>query len=302
MTKPTFHIVSDGSCDLPLPETEKLGVDTVRFLVSFDGEHYKKEGLEVPLEDFYQKMVDEPGTYPMTAAPSPDDFCQYFEKYAAAGEDVLCICISTKLSSSLQSARIAAQMTEEAYPNARIILLDSLCATLMQSALVLEACRLRDSGLSVEEAARILTDLRKTARIFFTVGSFDYIQHGGRVGKMTGLAGALLNVKPLITLQDGEIHSSGIRRGRRRSLEGILELLCRYLKEENCTPKDCIIIIGYGHDREEGFRLRDMTQERFRSLYGESPLLAVHQIGATIGVHAGPTSIGYGVVRHSSAV
>ncbi len=302
MTKPTFHIVSDGSCDLPLPETEKLGVDTVRFLVSFDGEHYKKEGLEVPLEDFYQKMVDEPGTYPMTAAPSPDDFCQYFEKYAAAGEDVLCICISTKLSSSLQSAHIAAQMTEEAYPNARIILLDSLCATLMQSALVLEACRLRDAGLSVEEAARILTDLRKTARIFFTVGSFDYIQHGGRVGKMTGLAGALLNVKPLITLQDGEIHSSGIRRGRRRSLEGILELLCRYLKEENCTPKDCIIIIGYGHDREEGFRLRDMTQERFRSLYGESPLLAGHQIGATIGVHAGPTSIGYGVVRHSSAV
>ena len=230
MTKPTFHIVSDGSCDLPLPETEKLGVDTVRFLVSFDGEHYKKEGLEVPLEDFYQKMVDEPGIYPMTAAPSPDDFCQYFEKYAAAGEDVLCICISTKLSSSLQSARIAAQMTEEAYPDARIILLDSLCATLMQSALVLEACRLRDAGLSVEEAARILTDLRKTARIFFTVGSFDYIQHGGRVGKMTGLAGALLNVKPLITLQDGEIHSSGIRRGRRRSLEGILELLCRYLK------------------------------------------------------------------------
>ena len=302
MTKPTFHIVSDGSCDLPLPETEKLGVDTVRFLVSFDGEHYKKEGLEVPLEDFYQKMVDEPGTYPMTAAPSPDDFCQYFEKYAAAGEDVLCICISTKLSSSLQSARIAAQMTEEAYPNARIILLDSLCATLMQSALVLEACRLRDAGLSVKEAARILTDLRKTARIFFTVGSFDYIQHGGRVGKMTGLAGTLLNVKPLITLQDGEIHSSGIRRGRRRSLEGILELLCRYLKEENCTPKDCIIIIGYGHDREEGFRLRDMTQERFQSLYGESPLLAVHQIGATIGVHAGPTSIGYGVVRHSSAV
>ena len=302
MTRPTFHIVSDGSCDLPLPETEKLGVDTVRFLVSFDGEHYKKEGLEVPLEDFYQKMVDEPGTYPMTAAPSPDDFCQYFEKYAAAGEDVLCICISTKLSSSLQSARIAAQMTEEAYPNARIILLDSLCATLMQSALVLEACRLRDAGLSVEEAARILTDLRKTARIFFTVGSFDYIQHGGRVGKMTGLAGALLNVKPLITLQDGEIHASGIRRGRRRSLEGILELLCRYLKEENCTPKDCIIIIGYGHDREEGFRLRDMTQERFQSLYGESPLLAVHQIGATIGVHAGPTSIGYGVVRRSSAV
>ena len=112
---------------------------------------------------------------------------------------MLCICISTKLSSSLQSARIAAQMTEEAYPNARIILLDSLCATLMQSALVLEACRLRDAGLSVEEAARILADLRKTARIFFTVGSFDYIQHGGRVGKMTGLAGALLNVKPLIT-------------------------------------------------------------------------------------------------------
>ena len=297
MTKPTFHIVSDGSCDLPLPETEKLGVDTVRFLVSFDGEHYKKEGLEVPLEDFYQKMVDEPGTYPMTAAPSPDDFCQYFEKYAAAGEDVLCICISTKLSSSLQSARIAAQMTEEAYPNARIILLDSLCATLMQSALVLEACRLRDAGLSVEEAARILTDLRKTARIFFTVGSFDYIQHGGRVGKMTGLAGALLNVKPLITLQDGEIHSSGIKRGRRRSIEGVIGLLVSYLKDNHLTPSDCRILAGYGYDRAEGARFRDMTVSRLSEEFGGTADLPLFQIGATIGVHAGPTSIGFGVIQ-----
>ena len=299
MTKPTFHIVSDGSCDLPLPETEKLGVDTVRFLVSFDGEHYKKEGLEVPLEDFYQKMVDEPGTYPMTAAPSPDDFCQYFEKYAAAGEDVLCICISTKLSSSLQSARIAAQMTEETYPNARIILLDSLCATLMQSALVLEACRLRDAGLSVEEAARILTDLRKTARIFFTVGSFDYIQHGGRVGKMTGLAGALLNVKPLITLQDGEIHSSGIKRGRRKSLAGIVELLVSYLKETGRTPADCDILIGYGHDPAEGVLLQEMTKRRLEEEFGPQEALPVFQIGATIAVHAGPYSIGFGLVRRS---
>ena len=130
------------------------------------------------------------------------------------------------------------------------------------------------------------------------MGNLNYIEHGGRIGKMTSLAGSLLNIKPLITLQDGEIHSSGIRRGRRRSVDGLVDLLTAYLKENNCTPADCRILIGYGSNYEEAFRLRELTDDRLHEEWGISTGIPICRIGATIGVHAGPTSIGYGVIRH----
>ena len=116
-------------------------------------------------------------------------------------------------------------MLAEDYPDIRVEVVDSLCATLMQSAYVLEVCRLRDAGKTLDETLELLEPLRKSARIFFTVGDLDYIRHGGRIGKMTSVVGSRLNIKPLITLQDGEIHSSGIRRGRRKAREGIVDLL-----------------------------------------------------------------------------
>ena len=299
--KPQFSIVSDGSCDLPQQVAEEKDISIVHFLVSFDGNQYQKEGVELKLEDFYQQMVDDPKTYPKTAAPSPEDFYQAFRRRAESGQDIICICISTKLSSSVQSAQIAKQMLEAEYPHIRVAVVDSLCATLMQSVFVLEVCRLRDQGCSFDDTLQVMETLKKTARILFTVGNLDYIQHGGRIGKMTNVVGTLLQVKPLITLQDGEIHSSGIRRGRRKSLEGIAELLVDYLWESGCTPDDCNILIGYGYDREEACLLQELTQKRLTEAFGNlaSARLPVCQIGATIGVHAGPSSIGYGVVRRS---
>lgn len=300
--KPDFCIVSDGSCDLPVQMIEEQDISVIHFFVSFDGQNYKKEGVEISLKDFYQQMVDDPKTFPKTAAPSPEDFYNTFISRAKEGQDIICICISTKLSSSVQSAEIAKQMLAEDYPGTRVTVIDSLCCTMMQGVYTLEACRLRDTGYSFDDTVERLLDLRKTARIFFTVGDLEYLQYGGRIGKVTSIAGTLLNVKPLITLQDGEIHSSGIKRGRRKSLEGIVALLMAYLKEYNCTPSDCNIIIGYCYDYEEACRLQEMTLARLTEVYAMDVDIPVCQIGATIGVHAGPYSIGYGVVRRSDRV
>lgn len=296
---PKFCVVSDGSCDLPEQLTQEKDISIIHFLVSFDGEDYKKEGVEIELKDFYQRMVAEPKTYPKTAAPSPEDFYQVFKNKVEEGLDIICICISTKLSSSIQSAQIARQMILEEHPDARIEVLDSLATTLMQGAYVLEVCRLRDAGCTLEQTVDIMEQLRKTARILFTVGNLDYLEHGGRIGKVTSIAGSLLNMKPLITLQDGEIHSSGIRRGRRKSLTGITDLLISYLKDNDCRPEDCTILIGYCHDFDEACRLREMTLEKLKSEFGTETELPICQIGATIGVHAGPYSIGYGIIRRS---
>lgn len=294
-----FCIVSDGSCDIPSEIAQKHEVDLVHFLVSFDGEEYKKEGVELSLADLYQSMVEHSGIYPKTAAPSPEDFYRVFVKHAEKGEKILCICISSKLSSSVQSAQIAVEMTKEKFPEAEIAVLDSLCCTLMQAAYVLEACRMRDGGLLLEDTVSRLEELRSTGRILFTVGSLDYLQHGGRIGKVTQIAGSFLNLKPLITFENGEIHSSGIKRGRKASLKGIIELLETYLKEQHSRPEDCRILIGYGYDEKEADALREMTQKRLQELFGRPPAISVFRIGATIAVHAGPYSIGYGIMRRS---
>lgn len=297
--KTDFCIVSDGSCDLPESIVQEHHIGIVHFLVSFDGTTYKKEGVELSLEEFYQQMVDNPKVYPMTSAPSPEAFYQVFLEKAKEHSNIICVCISTKLSSSVQSAQIARQMLEESHPDIRVAVVDSLCATLMQSAFVLELCRMRDEGHSFEETLAAAEPLKRTGRILFTVGDLDYLQHGGRIGRVTSIAGNLLNVKPLITLQDGEIHSSGIRRGRRKSLEGIVELLVSYLKKSGCTPDDCTILIGCSYDRQEGVLLQELTRKRLQEVFQKETLLPVFSIGATIGVHAGPYSIGYGVIRRS---
>lgn len=294
-----FCIVSDGSCDIPEALAKENDIDIVHFLVSFNSSDYKKEGVDLALAELYQQMVSHPGVYPKTAAPSPEDFYAAFEKRAKEGQDILCICISTKLSSSVQSAEIARQMLAESYPDIRAVVVDSLCCTLMQSAFVLELCRMRDTGCSLDEALAAVDALRKSGRILFTVGNLDYLQHGGRIGRVTSIAGNLLDLKPLITLEDGEIHSSGIRRGRRKSLAGVVELLISYLKEQGCAPDDCNILIGYGYDPEEGSLLQEMTRKRLAEEFGPQSTLPAFQIGATIAVHAGPYSIGFGLVRRS---
>ncbi len=299
---PKFCVVSDGSCDLPEQMIREYDVDIVHFLVSFDGKNYKREAVDIDLKDFYQHMIDDPDTIPKTAAPSPEDFYTVFERRAKEGLDILCVCISTKLSSSTQSALIAKEMLAEHYPDIRVVVLDSLCATLMQAVYVLEVCRMRDVGCSLDQTVKTMAELGKTARILFTVGDLHYLQKGGRIGKVTSIAGTLLNVKPLITLQDGEIHSSGIKRGRGKSLSGIIELLIDYLKEYGCTLEDCNIIIGYCHDYEEACRFQRMTQERLEAVFGVQISVPICPIGATIGVHAGPYSIGYGVIKRSDRV
>ncbi len=300
--KKKFCVISDGSCDLPDDIVKEREIDVVHFLVSFDGKQYKREGVEIELDEFYQRMVDEPKTYPMTAAPSPQDFYTLFENRAKEGSDILCICISTKLSSSLQSARIAKGMLEETYPDIRVGLLDSLSCTLMQGAYVLEVCRLRDAGYTLDETIEKMQKLIESGRILFTVGNLDYLYHGGRIGKVTSIAGTLLDLKPLITLEEGEIHSSGIRRGRRSSLSGVVELLISYLKDNHCTPDDCTILIGYCYDGKEAEHFQNMTMERLKKIFGTFDPPPLCRIGATIGVHAGPYSIGYGVIRRSDRI
>ena len=292
------QIVSDGSLDLPQELTEEKDIEVVPFYVSFDSETYKKEVVEIGIRDFYQEMVDHPDVFPKSSMPSVDDFYHVFEKSAKENIPVICICITKKFSCSLQSETVAKGMIEEKYPQAKITVIDSTVNTVLQGLFVLEACRLRDMGMDYEEIVDKILPIRETGRILFTVGSIDYLQHGGRIGKLAGIAAGALGIKPMITLKEGEIFSSGLARGRIRSMKKVVEMTREYLDEVNARPGEYNFCIGYGYDYKEAVKFREMLKDLVKERLGIEEI-GIYQIGATIGVHTGPYPIGIGIIKHA---
>lgn len=293
-----FHIFSDGSCDLPPQLVKEKNVTVIPFYVSFDDMHYQKEIEEIGVRDFYQRMVDEPNVYPKSSMPSVQDYVDAFLPVVRQGTPVICICITTKFSGSMQSAMNAKNMLLEDYPDAQITVIDATINTVLQGLYVLEAVRLRDSGAGYEETVSKLEEIKSTGRIFFTVGNMEYLQHGGRIGKVAGIAVSILGIRPIITLKQGEIFPSGIARSRRKSMEKTVDLIVSYLEELGEPIDHFSIAAGYGYDYEEAVGYRDMVLKVLKEKYGLQEL-PIYQIGATIGVHTGPYPIGLGIIRKS---
>lgn len=293
----TYHIISDGSCDLPLELIREKNITVVPFYVSFDDEHYLKENVEISIRDFYQQMVDRKGVYPKSSIPAVQDFVQAFLPYVKEGLPVICICITTKFSGSMQAALNARSIVQEDYPDVEITVMDSMVDTVLQGQFVLEAAELRDSGMSYQDTIARLEEIKSTGRIFFTVGDMEYLQHGGRIGKVAGVAGSVLGIRPVITLKQGEIFPSGIGRSRRKTTERALSLLVDYLKESGKGVECFSISIGFGYDRQEAEEYRNHVIETLKENGYVVSDIPLYQIGAMIGVHTGPYPLGMGVIE-----
>lgn len=246
-----FQIISDSSCDLPPELAREKNIRVVPFYVSFDDKTYLKEVEEVGVREFYQRMVDNPGVYPKSSLPGIQDYYDAFEPYVKEGIPVFCICITTKFSGSMQSALSARGLILEKYPQAQIRVMDATVNTVLQGLLVLEAAAMQESGAGYEETIARMEEIKSTGRIFFTVGSMEYLKAGGRIGKVAGVAGALLGIKPVITLKQGEIFPSGIGRVRRKTMQKTVDLLLDYLRERGDDIGNYSIVIGYGYDRQK---------------------------------------------------
>lgn len=292
-----FHIISDGSCDLPVEMAKEKNVTIVPFYVSFDDEHYLKENVEIDIREFYQQMVDRKGVYPKSSMPSAQDYEDVFRPYVEQKVPVICICITTKFSGSMQSALNAKEALREEYPDAEITVIDATINTVLQGLYVLEAVELRDAGVSYQDTVARLEEIKGTGRIFFTVGNMEYLKHGGRIGKVSALAGSVLDIRPVITLKKGEIFPSGIGRGRKRSTAKCIDLLLDYLKKSELGVDCYSITVGYGYDIEEGKQYRDETVRILRSRGYDVKEIPARQIGATIGVHTGPYPLGFGIIE-----
>ncbi len=291
-----YQIITDGSCDLGQEIPKQAGITVVPFYVTFDGQNYRKEIEEISVREFYQLMVDHPNQFPKSSLPSVQDYVDAFTPFLKEGKDVICLCITIKFSGSYNSAKTAAELLEEEYPNQRIAVIDTTVDTVLQGILVLEVLRMQQAGFSFEETLEGIERIKPTGRIIFTVGNYEYLIHGGRIGKVMGTAASTLGIRPLIMLREGEIFPIGIARNRKKSMKRLIEQTKEHFSKIGESPDDYQIVVGYGYDYQEAVEFRDQLLTSLKT-YSNITDIDIYQIGATIGVHTGPYPIGLGLLR-----
>lgn len=282
-------LMSDSSCDLPLTCINKYEIEIVPFYVSFDTENYYKEIEELSIEDFYKRIRSEK-IFPKTSLPSINDYYERFKTHIEAGNSIICVTLSNHFSGSYNSAVNARELILENYPNAQIEIINSLNATGGQGAFVLEIGRMIMDGLNYTTIIETALKIRDTARIFFFVETLDYLEHGGRIGKAAALLGTMLNVKPIIYLQDGLLFPSGKVRGTKKAIAKILEITKEHVGEH---ANDYHYLIAHADNTEYATIIKEGIEKNLGITIPEDFCF----IGATIGVNTGPDVGGICLIR-----
>lgn len=286
-----YKIISDSACDLSAAYIKEHDITIIPLSVSFDGENYFRDGVDISRNECYQRMVDNPQIYPKTSLPSVDSYYTVFKEYAKQNMPVMCFTISLIFSGSYNSAMNAKGLVEEEYPNAEIHIIDSKQNTVTQGLIIDQAVRMQSDGLSLEKTLQMIDKVIDSARIFFTVGSLDYLQMGGRIGKVAAAA-SKIDVKPVIIMKDGDIGLGGIGRNRNKLKKKVLAVADKYLTENG--KENFIVSVGYGYDDAEGTAfMREVEETLGVKLQSETNAA----IGIVSGVHTGPHPIGLGCVQ-----
>lgn len=282
-----YKIFSDGACDISTEDLKKLDIETLPFYVSLNGVDYQKELVEMPLDTFYDAILNK-HIFPKTSLPSAQDYVNAFTPYIENNKAIICFTITSTLSGSVQSAETAKIMLMETYPNAKIYIVNSLLATGSQSLLIREAVKMRDAGYDIEKLYNACEELKKTGRIIFMVGTLEYLEKGGRIGKLAALSGSIFNIKPLIILEDGEIHVGGVSRGRKKGISKLSQLCKEHFEKTGENPSDYIFSIGTSNTPDE----IPVFKQEIKSVDPRINFAQDFQIGATIASHTGPDTLG----------
>ena len=217
-----YMLYSDDTCDLSKEILDKMDVRLFKLSFEVDGNTYS--GDEMPLSSFYEHMRN--GSMTKTSQVPPAVYEEEFEKCINEGYDILHIGFSSGLSGSYNASCIAKDNLLEKYPDAKIITIDSLCASTGQGLLLLKAEKLKKSGMGMTELATWVEENRYHTCHVFTVGDLEYLRRGGRVSKTAAVAGSILGIKPLLHVDnDGHLIPVGKVRGRRQSLDKLIEMI-----------------------------------------------------------------------------
>ncbi|CAH0120121.1 MULTISPECIES: DegV family protein [unclassified Paenibacillus] len=270
-----IRIVTDSTSDIPREVRERWGITMIPLKVHFGEEEYS-DAVTIEPAQFYEKL-QQASKLPTTSQPSPVDFVEVYERLGAEpGTEIISFHLSAALSGTYQSAVLAKSMLEDKID---VTIIDSKSASYGFGMLVVTAARLAAEGKSKEEILEAVETLRQRRKLYFLVDTLEYLQKGGRIGKASAMLGTILNIKPILSIDDeGEVHAVEKVRGHKKAVARIIELL-----KGNLGSMRVNITIGYATDRSEAEAMEAQLREHFDVAEVDYTL-----IGSVIGTHVGP--------------
>jgi DegV family protein with EDD domain len=269
------RIVTDSTADLTEEQQKKAGITVVPLNVRF-GDQVFKDHVDLTGQQFFEKLKTAT-QLPKTSQPSVGDFEAVFRGFREAGDDVVAVLISSKISGTFGAAKMAAQSVDSEH----IEVIDSLTTSMALGFLALAGAALAANGSDRKTVADRVRSLVPKAKVLATIDTLTYLERGGRIGRATALMGSLLNFKPLINLQDGEVAPLGRARGRPQAIDRLVELL----KREGALQQLGVL---HGAALKDAENLRDRVAGQYPGM--DIPL---SETGAVIGTYTGPGVIGF---------
>ena len=274
----TVRIVTDSSCDLPTELVQELGITVVPLYVRF-GEEVYREQVDISLDEFYKRLEQGP-IHPVTIQPSPQDFVTAYQKVASEADGIVSIHISSKLSGTFNSALQGKKLLEKDFP---IEVVDSQIITVGLALICIAAAKMAKAGESLASVVEEVKQMLPNIHLLALLDTLKYLQKGGRIGKAKALLGSILNVKPMITLKEGEVVPAGQTRSRSKGIERLFSFV-----ESASNIED--LVIAYNTTPDEAQALA----ERLGSILTKEAVKVI-RLGTTLGVHMGPGGLAIGI-------
>jgi DegV family protein with EDD domain len=278
LTTENTAIVLDSTSDFPEAQQRFPNMRDVPLYVHFGDVTYR-DHVDIKPSEFYERLAAST-MLPTTSQPTPQDFLSAYEELAAY-ERIYSIHLSSKLSGTFQSASLAAQELG----GDRVRLVDSETASLACAMLALAIQRRLARGTTDEEVEQLIERFKRDNGVVFTVGTLEYLQKGGRIGRAQALAGTLLNVKPILSVGDGVIAPVGRVRGRQKALEEFSKLFV------SRTVNRPGLRIGIAHANAPDWV--EVLTNLVRTARPQAEIELVTTLGAVVGTHAGPGAVGF---------
>lgn len=274
-----YVIVTDSCCDLPAKMAEELELTVLPLAFNLKGKEYRNylDGREMSFKDFYQHIRN--GESCTTSAVNVETFASEFERILQSGKDVLCVAFSSALSNTCNAAKLAAEEVAPKYPERKVLVVDSLCASLGQGLLIYYAVQEKRSGKSIDEVADWLEKNKLHLCHWFTVEDLNHLKRGGRISAATALIGTMLNIKPVLHVDDeGRLTNVGKARGRHASLTALVD----HMVETAIDPSSQVVFISHGDSQEDA----DFVAKEVKKRLGVKKVIT-NYVGPVIGTHSG---------------
>ncbi|TNO98093.1 DegV family protein [Bacillus sp. CD3-1a] len=270
-------IITDSAADLPVELLQAYDIDLIPLRVYDEAETEYLDGVTLESVTLLQKMRE--GAVYRTSLPSLETFQEKFVSYAKKGNSCIYLAFSSELSGTYQSSVLIKEEVKESYANLDLEIIDTKCASLGQGLVVLEAAKMAKDGASKEDILKRVDFLMNHMEHIFTVADLQYLVRGGRLSKVAGFIGGLLNIKPILNVEEGKLVPLEKVRGKKKVLGRIVDIM----EERGKELKGQTIGITHGDDLETAEALKVLITERFGC-----EVFIVNTIGAAIGAHTGP--------------